>query len=220
MSDQMGVVTDMTVGQFAAALASERPTPGGGAAAAVAAALAASLTEMVIRLSQGRPRYEQHADLYVEALAASEAARARFLELADEDAAAYEAYRDARRLPRDTEEDVQARDAATRAAARDAARVPLSVVQECHRHSDLVERLAGRSNASVASDLDVAALLLESASRGAAANVLVNLSAVEDESYSAAVTAELDQRLRQIQSATARTREYVGKGVQRRPEPT
>lgn len=218
MNERTGAVTGMTIGDFAAALASEQPTPGGGSAAAVAAALAASLTEMVVRLSLARPRYEQHADLYAEAGAASEAARLRFLGLADDDAAAYRAYLEARRMPRASESEIQARDAATRAAAHEAAAVPLAVVRECHRQIDLVERLAGRSNASVASDLDVAALLLESSARGAAANVLVNLGAIGDEAFAVATTAELDQRQRQIQSAVARTREHLGRREQRRPE--
>jgi methenyltetrahydrofolate cyclohydrolase len=218
MSELTTTVTEMAIGDFVTALASEQPTPGGGSAAAVAAALAASLTEMVVRLSLARPKYEQHAELYADALTASNAARTRFLELADDDAAAYAGYVEARRMPRASESEALARDAATRAAAHEAAVVPLAVVQECHRQIDLVERLAGRSNTSVASDLDVAALLLEGAARGAAANVLVNLSAIEDEVFSASTTTELDQRLRQIQGATARTREHLGKGGQRRPE--
>lgn len=218
MSEQTSIVTEMTIGAFATALASEQPTPGGGSAAAVAAALAAGLTEMVVRLSLARPRYERHAESYAEALAASKVARMRFLELADEDAAAYAGYLDARRMPHASESEALARDTATQAAAHGATAVPLAVVHMCHRQLDLVERLAGRTNAAVASDLDVAALLLESAARGAAANVLVNLRAIEDEVFSATTTTELDQRIRQIQGATARTREHLGKGGQRRPE--
>lgn len=220
MSEQTTRFTEMTIGDFVTAMASEQPTPGGGSAVAVAAALAAGLTEMVVRFSHGRPRYEQHTELYAEALTASKVARTRFLEFADDDAAAYAAYLKARRMPRASEPEAMAREAATRVAAHGAAAVPLAVVQECHRQIDLVERLAGRSNASVASDLDAAALLLESAARGAAANVLVNLAAIEDEAFSSAATAEIEQRLRQIQNATARTREHLGKGGQRRPGST
>lgn len=213
MRDSAVSFMDMSLEGFTTALASGEPTPGGGGAVAVAAALAASLSAMVVRLSVDRPRYEQHAELHAEALSASDAARARFLELADEDARAYAAYRDARRLPHATDSEEHARQAATRGAARLAATVPLAIVQACHHHIDLVERLAGRTNVAAASDLDVAVLLLDAAARGAAANVLVNLAAVEDESFSVAVTTELDQRLRQIQGAAARTRERVGRGV-------
>jgi len=209
---------DVTLGDFTLALASAEPTPGGGGATALAGALAASLTSMVVRLSQDRPTYAQHAKLHEEVVAASDVARLRFLNLADEDAAAYRAYMQARRLPHDDRDLELRRAAATRDAARRATIVPLTIVQQAHHQIDLVERLAGRSNASAASDLDVAALLLECAAKGAAANVTVNLAAIEDEGFADAALAELDQRLRQIQAATARTRERVRKGGQRSVE--
>lgn len=218
MTATIAHVADTTLGEFTELLASEQPTPAGGSATALAGALAASLTAMVVRLSLERPKYAQHAALHAEALAASDAGRARFLELADDDAAAYTAYLEAGRLPHGSRDEELKRASATREAARGAVIVPLTVIQACHAQSDLVERLAGRTNVNVASDLDVAALLLESAARGAASNVIVNLPAVEDGGYSDAVLAELDQRLRQIQSATARTRERVRKGSQRKPE--
>ena len=96
--------------------------------------------------------------------------------------------------------------------------MPLSIVQECHALAELNERLAGRINVHASSDLDVAALLLDAAARGAAANALINLDAVGDSGFADGVLAEADQRLRQIQKATARTREQVRKGRLRRPE--
>lgn len=203
---------------FLEALASEQPTPGGGAAAAVSAALAAALTAMVVRLSLDRAKYADFADLHAEALAASDAARARFLELADEDAAAYAAYLAARRLPRETEAQQEAREVAARGAARVATKVPLELVKACQQQMELVERCAGRTNLYVASDLEVAALLLDSATRAAAANVRVNLPTIGDEGFASAVTAELDQRLQQVQSNADRARERVAKGMLRRPE--
>lgn len=218
MNDSMRPVADVTLGDFAEALASKQATPGGGSAAAVVATLAASLTAMVVRLSVGRPRYEQHAELHDEALAASDAARQRFLQLADDDMASYATYRAARKMAHETAAEEEARAAATRAAARQAALIPFTVVQECHQQIDLVERLTGRTNAYVASDLEVAVLLLEGAARGAAANVSVNLAAIEDDGYADAVSVELDQRLQQIQSAADRTRERISRGVERKPE--
>jgi formiminotetrahydrofolate cyclodeaminase len=218
MSQSIERVRDMTLSGYTEALASEQPTPGGGSAVALAATLAASLTSMVVRLSLDRPKYEQHAALHSEALAAADTARLRFLTLADDDADAYGAYMEARRLPHESRDEELVRAAAVRDAARLAATVPLTVVQECHKLIDLVERVAGRTNSNVASDLDVAALLLEGAARGAAANVTVNLAAIGDDGFADAVLAELDQRLRQILGAAARIRERVRKGGQRRPE--
>lgn len=211
-------VADQNLGGFLEALASEQPVPGGGAAAAVSAALAASLTAMVVRLSLDRPKYAEFAALHDEALAASDATRRRFLQLADEDAAAYAAYRAARSMPRETDAQQEAREAATRDAARVATKVPLEVVRTCQAQVELVDRCAGRTNLYVASDLEVAALLLDSAARAAAANVRVNLPSIGDEGYASAVTAELDQRLQGVQSTADRARERVAKGVLRKPE--
>lgn len=211
-------IADTTVGSFTEALASDQPTPGGGAAAAVAASLAASLSAMVIRLSIGRSKYEQHADLHTEALSAAEAGRRRFLELADEDADAYAAYRAARELLQDTEARAMDRTTAINSAARGATVVPLAVVTACHAQIDLIDRLVGRTNIYVGSDLEVAALLSESAARSAASNVRANLPSIGDAGYASAVVAELDQRLQQIQGAADRVKERVAKGDARPPE--
>lgn len=218
MSEPTRSVAEMKLAEFAEALASEQPTPGGGAAAALAGSLAASLTAMVVRLSLGRAKYADYADLHQEAVAASDAARIRFLELADDDATAYASYRAARSLPHATAAEEDARAAATRNAARSATDVPLEVVRACHAQIELVDRAAGRTNLYVGSDLEVAALLLDAAARSAAVNVRINLDAIGDDGFASAVTAELDQRLQQIQSTADRARERVAKGTLRRPE--
>jgi formiminotetrahydrofolate cyclodeaminase len=210
----------MKVAEITAALAAASPTPGGGSAAALAGALGAGLVAMVVRLSQGRPRYESHAERHAAALDAAEAARVRLLQLMDEDADAYAAYRHARSLPHSTDAEASRRDSASRSAAREAASVPLAVVQTCHGLIGVAEELVGRSNVSAASDLDVAALLLECAARGAAENALVNLPAVQDEVFAAAVTTEVTERLHQIEGATARIRERVLAGAHDEPSAT
>jgi formiminotetrahydrofolate cyclodeaminase len=218
MNDLDRRFAEMTLDAFTESLASDSPAPGGGAAAAIAASLAAGLTAMVVRLSIDRPRFAEHAPLHAEALAASDAARLRFLELADADAAAYASYRDARRLPHETEAEEEAREEATRAAARSATQVPMDLVKASHAQIELVDRVVGRSNRHAASDLEAAALLLECAARLAAANVRVNLDAIGDESYAHAVTAELDQRIQQMQSSAERIHERITKGASRPPE--
>lgn len=218
MREPSGTTADSTIAAFSEALASGTPAPGGGAAAAVAASLGASLVVMVVRLSIDRPRYQQHADLHAEALASSDDARRTFLELADRDAAAYSSYRDARERPSENEEQAATRSEAIRAAARGATEVPLAVVRACHAQIDMAERLVGRSNVNLASDLEVAALLCESAARGAASNVRANLPSIDDEGYSRAVLAELDQRRHQVQVAVDRVREGITQRGARKPE--
>lgn len=212
MGDAATRYADLTLGGFTEALAADTPTPGGGSASAVAASLAASLTSMVARLSQARPRYQAHAQVHEEAIRIGEEARRRFLELADEDARAYSAFMMALKEPRETPEEQAHRAEALRVAARVASQVPLAIVRECHRLVDVIEGLVGRSNVNAASDLDVAAMLLDAAARGAGANVVINVDAAQDAAFAGTTLKEQEERLSRIQSAAARIHEQVRSG--------
>jgi methenyltetrahydrofolate cyclohydrolase len=209
---------EMTLAEFAESLASGQPVPGGGAAAAITAALAASLTSMVVRLSLDRAAYASHAALHAAALGDSDTARVRFLELAQADAAAYAAYRTARLLPHEGAEAEAVRVAATREAARRSSEVPLETVVACQHQQQLVERLVGRSNRHAASDLEVAALLLEAAARSAAANVMANLAAVGDAAYAERAGSRVLASLQDIEASVARAREMIAAGQDRETE--
>jgi formiminotetrahydrofolate cyclodeaminase len=174
---------------------------------------------MVARLSQDRPRYAEHAATHDRVLPAADAGRISFLRLADQDAAAYAAYAEARRLPSDTPDQSATRAAAMAAAAASSAEVPLEVVRACHELIRHVEAMAGRSNLNAASDLEVAAQLTVAAARGAAANVHTNLPAVNDQRISGPMLSEVEARLHEIESAVARVHEQVRSGNLRSPEP-
>ncbi len=209
---------DQTVAAFSEALASASPVPGGGSAAALAASLAASLAAMVARLSADRPKYVAYATTHARALEAAEAARTSFLRLADEDADAYAAFGDARRLPRETPDQSASRAAAISAAAVRAAEVPLEVVRQCHALVHEIESLAGRSNLNAASDLDVGGLLVLAAARGAAANVITNIPSIDDKRVTGSMLTEVESRLHEIESAVARVHGQVRSGNLRGPE--
>lgn len=218
MATERPAYADLTIAAFTDQLASASPTPGGGSASAIAGSLAASLVAMVARLSADRPRYAVYAGSIATAEAAAETARVRFLALADADAAAFDAFSAARRMPREDAAAAAARDAAIAAAALEAARVPLEIVRACDLLADEIERLAGRSNLHAASDLDVAALLCHAAARGAGANVHVNVPFLADRAAADAWPHEVEARLHGIEAAVARIHARVRSGELRSPE--
>ena len=209
---------DLTLSEFEERLASAEPVPGGGSAAAIAGSMAGSLLAMVSRLSTDRPKYTAYAATHGRALVVAERARERLLKLADDDAEAYAAFGAARKMPRDTAEEQEAREEATRVAARKASEVPLEVARECARVIDEVEAMAGRSNLNAASDLEVAARLAAAAARGAAANVMINLPMVGDETFRGAATVEMTKLLEGVDRLAAEVSERVATGTLRQPE--
>jgi formiminotetrahydrofolate cyclodeaminase len=211
---------DLTLAEFVDRLASSDPIPGGGTAAAVSASLGAALVEMVANLSMGRERYAQHAANLEDAAATGRRLATRLLELAEEDAAAYGTFAAALKLPRETDEQRAERGRQIVTAARRAAEVPLETLQTCFELVQIAERLAGRSNVNAASDLSVAALLANTGAQAAAANVLVNLPAVNDPKWSDEITTTVVELQEAVSNLASSTREIVGSGESREPVET
>jgi formiminotetrahydrofolate cyclodeaminase len=189
---------DLSVRDLAAALSSSAPVPGGGSAAAIAGALGASLVSMVAALTAGRAGYESVDDEVRSIGGEATGLRDLLLDLADRDSQAYDAVMRARRLPRVTEEERDARKAAMADSFVLAAQVPLETARTAAQVVELAARIAPIGNPNAASDAGVAAQLASAAVRGAILNVRINLPYLPP---GAAISADAPAEIERLQAA-------------------
>ena len=186
-------LTDLPVEDFLARLATDDPVPGGGSASALAGAMAAALVHMVVELTTGRPAAAEHEERLTEIRLAAAGIQSELLSLAHADAVAYASVVTARRLPKETDGDREARRVQLDAAVREATRTPLSIARRAAEVLALAEELAPIGNRNAVSDVGVAGLLAGAAIRGAAMNVEINLPSLpEGEPLRAEARGELD----------------------------
>lgn len=204
---------DDTIGDFLDQLAARVPAPGGGASAALSAAQAAALLSMVARYSTGE-KYAEHADTVRAVLAASETARDRAVQLAQDDAAAFAAVSQAYTLPKATPEEKAARTAAIARALAGAAQPPAATITTAAHLVDLAEILLPISNPNVITDVAVAAELARAAATAARLNVEINVAGLADEDARRPfleALAGVDELVTRAEKVTAAVREAISR---------
>jgi formiminotetrahydrofolate cyclodeaminase len=154
--------------------------PGGGSVVAHVGALGAALSEMVAGLTIGRKKYAA-VDAEMKELASRAAALgSRLAALVSEDAASYTLVSTAYKLPKESPDQIAARDSAVQAALMTAAAVPLETARACVAVAKLAATCAQKGNTNAVSDAGVAALLAEAACKGAVYNVRINVASMSD----------------------------------------
>lgn len=197
------MLTQLTVREYTAKLASGDPTPGGGSGAALVGALGAALGEMVGNFTVGKEKYREAWDQVEPVLAALTALRERLLNLTDQDADAYAQVGAAYGRPRETEEQKVARAAAIQDALQAAASVPLGVCAAVAEAAPLLPPLLEHGNPNLVSDVGVAAELLAAAFRCGWLNVEINFGSIKDEAYKQAQRETLAQQQASVAATTA-----------------
>jgi formiminotetrahydrofolate cyclodeaminase len=138
MQSKQHTLSELTVGEFLAALGEKTPSPASGAATALTAALAAALVELAARFAGDERSVVRAKTLW-----------SRLAELADEDSAAYEAFM------ADRNEQNRARIIA----------VPEDIAACADEIAELAEHVRGQLTTSVVGDAEAAAELARAASR-------------------------------------------------------
>jgi glutamate formiminotransferase / formiminotetrahydrofolate cyclodeaminase len=193
-----------TVRDFAEAVASAEPAPGGGAAAAQAASLGAALGEMIGHLTEGREKFADVEQEIEEALAELAPLRSSLRLAAMRDAESFERVVDARSLPRSTEDERALRASEIEAALKGAATVPLEIANLTVQVLELLETLAEIGNPVALSDAATGAQLALAAVASARYNVLVNTAEIEDEEFSREHRSRADDLMERARGSAAR----------------
>ncbi len=201
---------DRTLRVFGEDLASERPVPGGGSAAAYAGALGAALCAMVLRIAA-----KKDPGAFAARIADLDNLRADFLRLVDDDSAAFARVSAAMKMSRGTDEEKARRKEQMQAALLGAARVPLEVAKTARRLLESSEAVVPDAVPMTVSDVGVAALMAETALRGAAMNVMINLASLDDAAKVKALSEELDRALEGSEQQRSRVVEFVESRIAR-----
>jgi glutamate formiminotransferase/formiminotetrahydrofolate cyclodeaminase len=143
----------------------------------------------------------------------SEELRARFVRLMNDDTESFNAYMAAMKLPKDTDEQKEARKSAMQEAARAATRVPLLTLEACVDMAGLAFETTLKGNPNALSDAGSAALLAFAAGSAAAYNVRINLPGVKDETFVKGARALMSRALDDLARLDRETRHEMDKAL-------
>ena len=189
----MEKLLDTTCEKFLEELASKQPTPGGGAASALCGATAAALTAMLGNLTAGKAGSEANDKMALEIIIAADKLRLELAQLADDDAAVFNKFMEAYKMPKATDTEKAMRTAAIGQAAIAAAEVPMQIANKSLEVLKLARKLIVFGNPNAISDGTVSALMARAALRSALYNVKINLGLIKDDEYVAAARAKMQQ---------------------------
>jgi len=182
-----------SVEMFLGRLSSDAPTPGGGTAAAVTGAMGASLVAMLANLTVGRKKYEANEELMQAVADQAADERARLLELAADDAAAYDAVGAAFKLAKESDEEKAQRSEAIQEALKGACETPLAIMERCVEVIALAKTAVQYGNKNALSDGAAGAEFARSALRVASYNVKINLGSIKDAEYAKNARTRMDE---------------------------
>lgn len=143
------MLTELTIKEFINKVISNDPVPGGGSVSALNGALAGALAAMVANLTIGRKKYAEVNDVMVELSSRFEKLSSRLIEDVDRDSDAYNRVFAAFKMPKETDEEKQARSEAIQRETKYAAQVPMEVARAVYEVLPMIDTVAQKDRKSV-----------------------------------------------------------------------
>ncbi len=186
-------LVEMKVTDFTDEVSRESPAPGGGSIAALAGALGASLSSMVANLTANKRGSEAIDEILNNAADKCQNIKDQLIKAVDEDTNAFNAYMDARRLPRKTEEQKRIREKAMQDGLKQAVLVPLSTAKLSFEAVVIADAVARHGNPNSITDVGVGAQIAYTGVLGGVYNVLINLKEIKDSDFTDEMRKECDR---------------------------
>ena len=175
--------------QFVDAVASNKPTPGGGAVAALAGALGAALAQMVAGLTVGRKKYESVNTESENILNRAQTLQDELMLAITED---MDAFDDVMAVWRNKELEEAHKAIAIEKATIHAGEVPLHVARLSLEVAQLAKEMAAIGNSNAVTDGAAGVFMARAAVEAAALNVKINATSLKDQDLVAEWSAELE----------------------------
>lgn len=184
---------DLTVTDYLDILKSNAPAPGGGSVSALAGAQGAGLLLMVIGLTEGKEKFAVFQEACTAAKPELEEAFSELAKGIDRDTEGFNQVMAAFKMPKETDEEKQARRAAIQEGTIASTEAPLRNMQLAIKALKAAEVLDGKFNPNCLSDFGVGVLNLRLCAQGAGMNVRINVPGIKDEDKARAYQEQADE---------------------------
>lgn len=191
----------MSVKAFTNETASDSPAPGGGSVAAAVGAFGVALGTMVANLSASKRGWEERTAEFSQWAEKGQLLKDKLLALVDEDTRAFNTIMNAFGIPKDTDEQKNARKAAIQQASQYATEVPFRTLQTAFEAIPLIQEMVNKGNPNSLSDAGVGASCLLTAMQGAWMNVLINAQGLDDKAWATDIMAKAEKLIQEGRSA-------------------
>jgi len=202
-------LTKLSVKDFVDEVSRDTPVPGGGSIAALAGSMGAALASMVANLSLGKSDSEKKVDLLLNVAEKAQKIKDQLILAVDEDASAFNAYLEARRLPATTAEERSFRHQKMQEGLKIAASVPYRSALASFEAMQLAEQVAIHGNQNSITDASVGLSIAFAGVRGGIWNVIINLKDITDKAFVQEMQKECRQLLKKAEEVLERGSRYT-----------
>ena len=203
------MLVEMSLKEFNEVLGSNAPAPGGGSVAALSGALGAELVSMVCNLSIDKEGLKDFREELLAVQKEEAKIAVALTERVDTDTEAFNQVMAAFKLPKETDEQIEARKQAIQDGYKEAIMSPLITARQCVEVLRKAFPLENKVNTTAISDFGVGALMAFAGLEGAIMNVRINLPALKDKEYVERTESEVMELLKEGSELKDKIYRYV-----------